>query len=1015
MWVVLPVKELARSKTRLARVLSPEQRYNLMRFMAEDVLSQLTNASKVSGVLVVSTDRSVHDLAQRYGIETLAVDDDRSLNYAAAAACGHLAKQGRTTCMIVHGDIPLLSAQHIDRLIAKAKRCGALLVPCKNGKGTNAMAIPLPLKFALQYGENSFQKHLLAARERGLNPHVETQTPLAFDVNGAACLVELRNHLNAGGNGSASRTVKYLQGLSLLVTPRDPIDRIRDPAPLRDEAALSLSVETDTSALMEAAAQLRDAHHGNVISYSPKVFIPLTRLCRDVCHYCTFATRPQTLKAPYLSLEEVLEIARAGARHGCREALFTMGEKPELRYREAREALNAMGLASTLEYVAHAARCVHEETGLLPHINAGCMTRDEIEMLRPISPSMGLMLESASDRLCQKGMVHYGSPDKDPRARLKTIETAGELKVPFTSGILIGIGETRYERVEAILALRRLHRIHGHLQEIIIQNFRAKPDTKMERAQEPDLEDLQWTIAMARLIFGPDMNIQAPPNLSPGAIAALIQAGINDWGGVSPVTPDFVNPEAPWPAIGELAQQSAEAGKYLQQRLTVYPRYVRRYNEWIDSSLHRAVLRLTDGQGFARQQSWFPGVSANFPQDTLEGISIPGNDFASKSIRSILARLEAEGGAHVDEAEIVGLFEARGANFSAVCRAADRLRHRVNGDHATYVVNRNINYTNICYFKCQFCAFSKGKRAEDLRGHPYNLSLEEVARRASEAWARGATEVCLQGGIHPDFTGQTYVDVCEAVKAATPGIHIHAFSPLEVWQGARTSGLSLKNFLTHLKRAGLDTLPGTAAEILDDDVRASLCPDKIDTDQWLEVMATAHGLGLRTTATIMFGHIDRYRHWARHLLLVRDLQKRTRGFTEFVPLPFVAQEAPIYLRGRSRRGPTSREAVLMHAVARLVLHPVFTNIQVSWVKMGPEGLKACLQAGANDAGGTLMNESITRAAGGAHGQELPPHDMERLIREIGRQPRQRTTLYETTSCRLAQQQKRESPLPAEAM
>jgi FO synthase len=991
MWIVLPVKDLRHSKARLKTLLSPEQRAQLMRTMVEDALDQLTRATKVSGVLLVSKDARIASLAEKYGVETLAAGGDTGLNQAVGEACEHLARRGHRACMIVHGDVPLLQAGEIDRLIALASPHNSLLVPCKNGEGTNVMVTPLPLRFALHYGEASFSKHLKAAKTAGLDPHIEKQTPLALDINEPACLSKLGDYLARANSRNASRALRILNDLALLAGPSNWTIISSNAAPLGDEQALALSAETDTVGLMKAAAQMRDDWHGNVVSYSPKVFIPLTRLCRDVCHYCTFATRPSRLKAPYLSLDEVLPIARHGAAQDCKEALFTLGERPELRYREAREALAAMGFTSTLDYVAHCAEAVLEETGLLPHINAGCMTRDEIAMLRPVSASMGLMLESSSERLCQKGMAHHGSPDKAPQMRLETIASAGDMGVPFTSGILIGIGETRYERVQSLLALRRLHQRHGHLQEIIIQNFRAKPGTKMAAAPEPDLADLQWTIAVARLIFGPRMSIQAPPNLAPGSAAALIQAGINDWGGVSPVTLDFVNPEAPWPAREELVRQTTSAGKHLQQRLTVYPSYVRHHRQWIAPGLHRAVLQLADAQGFARQDRWCPGTAKKFPEETSRTITASARELATPSRRLILARLE--NGESVGEAEIVHLFEARGADFSALCRAADRLRLRVCGNQVTYVVNRNINYTNICMLKCQFCAFSKGKRAENLRGRPYKLNLEEIAERASEAWARGATEVCLQGGIHPDYTGRTYIEICEAVKAAAPSLHIHAFSPLEVWHGATTCGLTLENFLLELKRAGLGTLPGTAAEILCDEVRATLCPDKITSQQWLDVMATAHELELKTTATIMFGHIDGYRHWARHLVAVRELQMQTGGFTEFVPLPFVAQEAPIYLKGRARRGPTAREVVLMHAVARLVLHPVLTNIQASWVKLGIEGLRACLQAGANDAGGTLMNESITRAAGGAHGQELPPIEMERLILDCGRQPSQRTTLY----------------------
>ena len=761
--------------------------------------------------------------------------------------------------------------------------------------------------------------------------------------------------------------------------------------PSRD-AARDLVRSTDLPALMAQAAALRDAGFGRAVSYSRKVFVPLTKLCRDVCHYCTFARPPRPGERAYMTLDEVVDVAQQGARAGCREALFTLGDKPELRYPQARAELEALGHPTTISYLAAAARAILDATGLLPHANPGVVTRDELLALREVCPSQGLMLESASRRLLDRGGAHHGSPDKDPDVRLETMRAAGELAIPWTSGILIGIGETREERIDALLALRDLHDEHGHVQEIIVQNFRAKPDTRMAGAPEPTLEDLQWTIACARLIFGPDMAIQAPPNLTPDSFGALIRAGINDWGGVSPVTPDHVNPEAPWPHLDRLARETERAGKVLTERLTVYPARVRRLDEWVAEPLRPAVLRASDAEGFAREGAWSPGDrDAVLPAALLDRLSRPGAPAAASTTRALCEK--AARGDGLDEAEIAALFSARGDDFAAVVRAADALRRDVNGDEVTYIVNRNINYTNVCYFRCQFCAFSKGKLSENLRGAPYDLDLDEIARRSAEAWERGATEVCMQGGIHPEYTGATYLDICLAVKAAAPGLHVHAFSPLEVWQGAATLGLPIEAFLRRLAAAGLGTLPGTAAEVLDDEVRRDLCPDKLSADQWIEVMETAHRVGFRTTATIMYGHIDRPRHWARHLARVRALQARTGGFTEFVPLPFVHMEAPIYLKGRARRGPTFRESLLMHAVARLALHPLVPNIQASWVKLGPRGVRACLAAGVNDLGGTLMNESITRAAGAGFGQELPPERMEAIIAGAGRTPRQRSTTY----------------------
>lgn len=759
------------------------------------------------------------------------------------------------------------------------------------------------------------------------------------------------------------------------------------------QEVLSLVGGLSLSDLMQLAARQRDEVHGTKVSYSRKVFIPLTQLCRDVCHYCTFAHAPRKGQRAYLTIDEVLSIARAGREAGCKEALFTLGDKPELRYRHARDELKAMGYPTTLGYLEEAARVVFRETGLLPHLNPGLMEADDIAALRKVSISQGIMLESASLRLCERGGPHYGSPDKDPALRLRTIALAGEQGVPFTSGLLIGIGETPLERIESLLALRALDERYGHLQEIIIQNFKPKPDTRMALEPAATLEEHLWTIALARLLFRPDMNIQAPPNLSPGVLDMILDAGINDWGGVSPVTLDYVNPEAPWPHLTRLERATAQGGKKLVERLAIYPSYARRHARWVDKSLETALLSVLDGQGWPRSDDWCPGAACEPPARDLAKLQEP--TVVSGTVGRIIGKAQA--GQRLEEAEIATLFESEDGDFAAVCRAANELRRDVNGDTVSYVVTRNINYTNICYFKCQFCAFSKGKLAENLRGRPYDISMDEIGRRAQEAWERGATEVCMQGGIHPAYSGANYLEICRTVKSVVPEMHVHAFSPLEVFQGAKTLGVSVEEFVRELKAVGLGTLPGTAAEILDDEVRAVLCPDKINTAQWLEVMGTAHRQGLHSTATIMFGHIDRYEHWARHILRIRDLQAETGGFTEFVPLPFVHMETPIYLKGRSRKGPTFREVVLMHAVARLAFHDMISNVQASWVKLGDKGIRACLQAGVNDLGGTLMDETISRSAGAQHGHEMRPKEMEALIRGMGRLPRQRTTLYETAS------------------
>jgi FO synthase len=712
-----------------------------------------------------------------------------------------------------------------------------------------------------------------------------------------------------------------------------------------------------------------------VVTYSPKVFIPLTMLCRDVCHYCTFARPPRRGERAYMTGDEVLAVARAGAESGCHEALFTLGDKPELRYRAAREELEQLGCETTIEYLARMCELVLAETGLLPHVNPGVMTPEELELLRPVSASMGIMLETASNRLSAKGGPHYGSPDKLPAQRLETIRLAGELAIPFTTGILIGIGETRDERIEALEEIRALHDSFGHIQEVIVQNFRAKPGTKMATAPEPSLDDHLWTIRAARQVLGPDMKIQAPPNLAYDEFPRLLEAGIDDWGGVSPVTIDHVNPEAPWPEIVRLREATEAAGFELGARLPIYPDYVADLDRWTDPRVAQEIRKHADADGLARDDRWAAGSTAPIPPlpRTAAPLPLDGNE--------------------LDEDEITRLFQARGRDLAAVVAAADELRRVVSGDTVTYVVTRNINYTNVCYFRCGFCAFSKGKLAANLRGAPYVVPLEEILRRCHEAWDRGAVEVCLQGGIHPGFTGEYYLDVCRAIKEELPDLHVHAFSALEVWQGAATLGLPLSDYLNELQEVGLASLPGTAAEILDDEVRRVICPDKVTTDQWLEVHDTAHRAGLRSTTTIMFGSVEGARSWARHLVRLREQQKRTGGFTEFVPLPFVHMEAPIFLQGRARPGPTFREALLMHAVARLALHPHITNIQASWVKLGMDGAQAVLRAGANDLGGTLMNESISRAAGASHGQEMPPERMEAAIRALGRTPRQRTTLY----------------------
>ena len=758
---------------------------------------------------------------------------------------------------------------------------------------------------------------------------------------------------------------------------------VRDP----EAVARLLRPEQPLEPLLSAALDMRRATWGERVTYSPKVFLPLTQLCRDRCGYCTFATPPRPGARAYMTEDEVLALAHAAAAAGCREALFTLGDKPERRYQVARAELRELGFETTVDYLVHVAGRVMEETGLLPHVNPGIVSEDEMARLRQVSASQGLMLEQVSERLLQRGEAHWASPDKRPAARGAVARSAAALDVPFTSGLLVGIGETLEELAETMVALGDLARSES-LQEVIVQNFRAKPGTPMAGAPEPSLEHLQRVIAVTRLALPTRVHVQAPPNLSHADFPQLLLAGIDDWGGVSPVTMDYVNPEAPWPQLRALEAATAAHGDQLLPRLAVYPEYIETLDaaqRWLDPSVLRHVLAASDAEGYARRDAWYPGAGNPIPELARRAPRRGSFDAA-------LTR--AERSEVLEESEIRTLLEARGAEIEALTHLADQVRRDVNGDEVTYVVNRNINYTNICYFKCQFCAFSKGKMSENLRGKPELLTIEEVVERASEAARRGATEVCMQGGIHPSFTGDFYVELCRAVKEAEPQMHVHAFSPLEVFQGAGTAGRTVAQQLALLRDAGLGTLPGTAAEVLDDRIRRLLCPDKINTAQWVDVVEEAHRQGLRTTSTLMFGSIDGPEHWARHLVVLRELQARTGGITEFVPLPFVHMEAPIYRKGRARRGPTWEETLKLHAVARLALRGFIDNIQVSWVKCGLDGAAEILQAGANDLGGTLMNESISRAAGASHGQEVPAQEMQRVIRSIGRIPVQRTTLYE---------------------
>ncbi|WP_037046641.1 bifunctional FO biosynthesis protein CofGH [Pseudonocardia halophobica] len=821
---------------------------------------------------------------------------------------------------------------------------------------------------------------------------------------------------------------------------RRALRRARDGAVLDvTEAAVLLAAQGEQlDALLAAASTVRDAGlvdagRPGVVTYSRKVFIPLTRLCRDRCHYCTFATVPHRVPAAFLERDEVLEIARAGAAQGCKEALFTLGDRPEDRWPAAREWLDERGYDSTLDYVRACAIAVLEETGLLPHLNPGVLSWEELTRLKPVAPSMGMMLETTATRLwSEKGGPHYGSPDKEPAVRLRALTDAGRVGVPFTTGILIGIGETRAERADSIFAIRSAARAHGHVQEVIVQNFRAKPDTAMAGDPDADLEELAATIAVTRLVLGPKMRVQAPPNLVGEEFALMLRAGIDDWGGVSPVTPDHVNPERPWPVIEELAARSAESGFTLRERLTAYPKYVLAGSPWIDTRLHAHVAALADPEtGLADEQAVVEGRPWQEPDGGFEStgrtdlhstIDTTGRtgdrrgDFASvygdwDELRDELAaqrsrapeRLTGDVRAGLDlaasnpaglldpanEAAAMAVLTAEGPALEELARLADDVRRQVNGDEVTYVVNRNINFSNVCYVGCRFCAFAQRERDADA----YRLSLPEIASRAVEAARDGATEVCVQGGIDPQLPVTFYADLARAVREAVPGMHVHAFSPMEIVSAASKAGVSIREWLTELKAAGLGSIPGTAAEILDDEVRWVLTKGKLPAAQWIEVVSAAHELGIPSSSTMMYGHVDEPRHWLGHLRTLASIQDRTGGFTEFVPLPFVHHNAPIYLAGIARPGPTERDNRAVHAFARLALHGRIDHVQCSWVKLGDDLAADILRGGADDMGGTLMEETISRMAGSENGSERSVEELTAIAAAAGRPVRQRSTTY----------------------
>jgi FO synthase len=819
---------------------------------------------------------------------------------------------------------------------------------------------------------------------------------------------------------------------------RRALKRARDGVALDvSEAAVLLQARGEAlTDLAASAGRVRDAGldaagRPGVITYSKSVFIPLTRLCRDKCHYCTFVTVPGKLRRAghgmFMSPDEVLDIARKGAALGCKEALITLGDKPEDRWPEAREWLDAHGYDDTIAYVRAVSIRILEETGLLPHLNPGVMTWTDFQRLKPVAPSMGMMLETTATRLwSEPGGPHYGSPDKEPAVRLRVLEDAGRSSVPFTSGLLIGIGETYEERAESLFALRRISRAYHGIQELIIQNFRAKPDTAMRGMPDAELDDLVATVAVARHIMGPAACLQAPPNLVDSEYERLVGAGIDDWGGVSPLTIDHVNPERPWPQIEELAAKSAAAGFELRERLCVYPEFVRRGEPWLDPRLRPHVSALADPEtGLARPDAVVEGHPWQEPEEVfvpsgrtdlhraidtegrtsdrrddfdevygdweaLREAAVPGMapERIDTDVRQAL-RTAADDPTRLTDAEALALFHADGPALDALCRIADDVRKSVVGDDVTYIVTRNINFTNVCYTGCRFCAFAQRRTDADA----YTLSLEQVADRAQQAWDVGAVEVCMQGGIHPDLPGTAYFDIAKAVKERVPGMHVHAFSPMEVVNGATRTGMSVREWLAAAKEAGLDSIPGTAAEILDDEVRWVLTKGKLPTATWIEVITAAHELGIRSSSTMMYGHVDQPRHWLGHLRTLAGIQERTGGFTEFVTLPFIHTNAPVYLAGIARPGPSTRDNRAVTAMARLLLHPHIPNIQTSWVKLGAEGAAEMLRSGANDLGGTLMEETISRMAGSSYGSYKSVRDLVAVAEAAGRPAKPRTTLY----------------------
>ncbi|XOV80925.1 MAG: 5-amino-6-(D-ribitylamino)uracil--L-tyrosine 4-hydroxyphenyl transferase CofH [Aestuariibacter sp.] len=1008
-WCILPLKKPEQSKSRLSRLLNQEQRQALVSAMAQDVINALASTGEISRLLVVTQDRDYQHLTSPdLAIEFLsepssevneihsATDSKKSFapitspssdrfNQALSAAVVYARSRGAANVLITHADIPQLQSAAAQAWLAglkeRARKTPNILsaVKCKNGKGTNMLFLGPEAPVQLCFGENSFTRFQQTAQQTTTTFIPGIVAGGCFDIDTKDDFKALQIRLSFRRDTVTAQQLNNGWG--------DCDYSTSDARELHD----SLRTKSLRGLQQQATALLNQHPLGNYVSYSPKVFIPLTQLCRNTCRYCTYANHPIEQSSSYISVEKAISVAQEGLRKGCKEVLIVAGDRPELRYTQAKDFLEKEGFTSTVDYASHLATVVRKKTGMLVHFNLGVLTASELAKLRPVAASMGFMMESVAESLALKGQPHYACPDKSPLLRLRSLVFAGEQHIPMTTGLLVGIGESKLDRIETLLCIKQLHEKYGHIQEVIIQNFIPKANTGMAHAKGVNTNELCETIAIARLILGPEMNIQAPPNLSDAkALTQLLASGINDLGGVSPVTQDYVNPENAWPAIKLLSQIIHSSGKNLIPRLTIYPEYALEPGKWLDKEVRTDVLRLSDSRGLAKEDNWETGRSETLPQWVNE----KGVCAKDRSLAQIISKCQHREA--LSPAEVAKLFDARGDNFAVICEASDQMRQELKGDQLTFVNNGNINYTNICYFSCGFCAFSKGNRFLPESDPKYKLSVDQVVQKAATIIAKGATELCLQGGIHPSYTGDTYLEIIKQLRSAFPDIHLHGFSPLEIVQGADTLGITPITYLEKLKSAGLNTIPGTAAEILVDRVREQICPKKLSTKQWMSTIESAHLVGLKSTATIMFGHVDNYHDWAEHLLLLRQMQCKTEGFTEFVPLPFVPHQAPIYRKGLARKGPSLRESILMHAVSRLIFASHIDNIQASITKLGEKATLMAINSGANDLGGTLQNENISRAAGASHGENFTSNNFQKIANLSGRTLIERNTLYKRT-------------------